>query len=247
VIRIEELVKRYGGKIAVDHLSLEIPPGEIFALLGPNGAGKTTTVKILVGLLQACSGRVEICGLDARSESIRTRRKIAYVPDQPYLYEKLTGREFLLFMGRMFEMKEEEISARIDELSILFEMEGFLDQLSENYSHGMKQRVVFSSALMHRPEVLVVDEPMVAFDPRGARLVKDLLLEEARRGCAVFVSTHSLDLVEETANRIGILRGGRLIALGTFEELQKESGVDARLEDVFLELTREEAGGNEFC
>ncbi len=241
MIQIENLRKSYEGKMAVQGIDLEIPCGEVFAFLGPNGAGKTTTIKMMVGLLRPTTGRIRICGLDIVTESKAARSRLAYVPDQPYLYDKLSGREFLRFVAGMFGMARADADGRIEELTATFGLASFLDQLTENYSHGMKQRVGFSSALLHRPEGLILDEPMVGLDPHSARVVMNLFREEAGRGTSVFMSTHSLSVAERTADRIGIIRDGRIIALGTMAELRTRTGSSADLEDIFLALTAEGA------
>lgn len=239
MIKIENLSKRFGEKIAVKDLSLEIKKGEIFAFLGPNGAGKTTTIKSLVGLLQPTSGKLTVCGYDMISQTIEAKKCLAYVPDQPYLYDKLTGREFIKFVGAMHGIDEKEMNREVEHLIDLFELKDYVDELTENYSHGMKQRVVFSSALIHKPQVLIVDEPMVGLDPRSAVIVKNIFQEQAKTG-AVFMSTHSLDVAEQTATRIGIFNRGELIVLGTLTELREKLQREARLEEIFLELTAEE-------
>ncbi len=239
MIKIENLSKRFGEKIAVKNLSLEIKKGEIFAFLGPNGAGKTTTIKSLVGLLQPTSGKLTVCGYDMVSQTIEAKKCLAYVPDQPYLYDKLTGREFIKFVGAMHGIDEKEMNREVERLIDLFELKDYVDELTENYSHGMKQRVVFSSALIHKPQVLIVDEPMVGLDPRSAVIVKNIFQEQAKTG-AVFMSTHSLDVAEQTATRIGIFNRGELIVLGTLAELREKLQREARLEEIFLELTAEE-------
>ena len=213
MIEIEGLVKRYGRRAAVDGLVLRVPDGSCFALLGPNGAGKTTTVKILTGLVKQDQGLARVGGHPAGCEA--SRGLLGYVPDQPYLYERLSGREFLAFVGRMYGMDAGEVSRGVAEMSERFELGEFLDELAEGYSHGMRQRVVFAAALLHRPKVLVVDEPLVGLDPRSIRLVKDLLKERRREGVAILISTHVLDAAEEVADRIGVMFQGRLVAEGT--------------------------------
>jgi ABC-2 type transport system ATP-binding protein len=237
VIQIDHVTKRFGDTVAVDDLSLEIPRGEIFAVLGRNGAGKTTTIKMIAGLLRPGAGTVRVCGFDAHRQPFEAKSRLAYVPDQPFLYDKLTAREFLHFTADLYRLgRGREREARIDELVRLFEMEDYLDELAEAYSHGMKQRVVLAAALLHRPEVLVVDEPLVGLDPQNARLVKSIFREETRRGTTLFMSTHTLPVAEEVADRIGILHEGRLIALGTMAELRSRGRSDGRLEDVFFSI-----------
>lgn len=224
--------------MAVDDLSLSIPEGELFTILGPNGAGKTTAIKMLIGLLRPDSGTIRIGGCDVVDPSRRTARLVGYVPDQPFLYDKLSGREFLHFVGEMRGMSAKDIEDEIEILNEPFEFLDFLDHLTETYSHGMKQRVVFASALLHRPPVLVIDEPMVGLDPKSVRMVKNLLRSRVGNGTTVFMSTHTLAVAEEIADRIGILFNGRIRFLGDLESLREESRArHSSLEELFLELT----------
>jgi len=240
MIETENLTRKFGDKEAVSDLTLTIPRGELFAFLGANGAGKTTTIKMLTGLLRPTSGTARICGCDIVKQPVEAKSRISYVPDQPYLYEKLTGREFLAFVGRMYRISRGELTARIGELAEMFELSEFLDELCETYSHGMRQRVVLCAALVHKPEVMITDEPMVALDPKTARVVKNVLRKMANDGATVFMSTHTLAVAEELADRIGIIHRGKLIAQGTLSELQRASRTTSRLEDAFLELTAEQ-------
>lgn len=242
MIKINNVSKHFGDKIAVNNLQLTIEPGEIFAFLGPNGAGKTTTIKMMVGLLQPTSGNIDICGYNMQEAPLKGKEQIAYVPDQPYVYDKLTGREFLEFVGRMYDIEKQKLAQKIEELIELFELKDYIDNLCENYSHGMKQRIVFSSALIHDPRVMVIDEPMVGLDPKSSRIVKDVLRDQAKNNVAIFMSTHSLTVAEETATKIGIIKLGKMIALGSLSELRGERETEKRLEEIFLELT-EESGG----
>jgi ABC-2 type transport system ATP-binding protein len=244
MIELYEVTKMYGSKTAVQRLSLRIEPGELFAFLGPNGAGKTTTIKLMCGLLFPTAGTIRIGGLDLSRDGDRARQMISYVPDQPYLYEKLTGREFLQFIADMYGLPREHGRRRIEEMIGVFSLDDFVDDLTERYSHGMRQRTVFAAALLHEPQVLIVDEPTVGLDPRSVRLLKDLLRREVRRGATVFLSTHSLDIAQELADRIGIVEHGHLISCGTLESLRKQAALDGSLEEVFLKLTAEAAGGN---
>lgn len=239
MIHLDKVTKSYGSKPAVQELTLEIPAGELFAFLGPNGAGKTTTIKLMCGLLFPTSGRVAVGGFDMRLQGDQARQLIAYVPDQPYLYEKLTGREFLEFVGEMYGMPRDLLRERIVEMIKVFHLEEFIDDLTERYSHGMRQRTVFASALIHQPQVLIVDEPTVGLDPRSVRQLKDLLRQQADLGTTVFLSSHSLDIVQELADRIAIIEHGRLIACGTLEALRAQSSVDGSLEEVFLRMVEE--------
>jgi ABC-2 type transport system ATP-binding protein len=240
MIELSNLSKNFGDKTAVKQVNLKVTPGEIFAFLGPNGAGKTTTIKMMVGLLQPTTGTVSICGFDMRSDYIAAKHALAYVPDQPYLYDKLSGHEFLEFVGRMYGLPPAETELQIARYSEIFELKEYLDDLTENYSHGMKQRVVFASALLHSPKVLILDEPMVGLDPKSTRLVKNLLRDISKQGVSVFMSTHTLDVAEEVAHRIGIISVGEMIALGSLDELRSTRQQQARLEELFLSIVAEE-------
>ncbi len=235
MIEVRGVTKRFGARCAVDRLDLEVRSGELFAFLGPNGAGKTTTIKMICGLLSPSSGVVRIGGNEATSQA--ARQLLGYVPDQPYLYDKLTGREFLRFVVEMYGLEPGRASRRILELIDVFEMRDYIDELCESYSQGMKQRVVFASALVHDPKILVVDEPLVGLDPRSARIVKDLFVQQARSGCAVLMSTHLLAIAEELADRVGIVDHGRMLASGTVDQLRSELKHHGPLEDLFLSLT----------
>ncbi len=242
MIELRRVTKRYGSKTAVSQLTFRVEAGEVFAFLGPNGAGKTTTIKMLVGLLSPEEGRVTVGTHDVATEPRRASRMLGYVPDQPYLYDKLTGREFLEFMAGMYGMQPEEIETSIRHQIRTFGLESFVDRLAETYSHGMKQRLVFAAALVHRPKVLILDEPMVGLDPHSMRRVKDLLRAHAQQGMTIFMSTHTLSLAEEIADRIGVIDQGQLRFLGTVEELKHESDDGNRsLEGVFLKLTTAES------
>jgi ABC-2 type transport system ATP-binding protein len=235
MIELNGVTKAFGTKRAVDHLDLHVRAGELFGFLGPNGAGKTTTIKMVCGLLKPSSGTVTIGGYPAGSRE--ARQLLAYVPDQPYLYEKLTGREFLRFVVDMYGLDPKRATRRIDDLIDTFEMREYVDDLCEGYSHGMKQRVVFASALVHDPKVLIVDEPLVGLDPRSARIVKDLFVAQARSGVAVLMSTHLLSIAEELADTIGIIDKGRMLARGTLDEIRERAQVQGPLESLFLKLT----------
>jgi len=241
MIELLDVTKRYGTKLAVDRLSLTVAAGELFAFLGPNGAGKTTTIKMLCGLLFPTSGAVRVGGHDLATDGDRARRLIAFVPDTPFLYEKLTGREFLQFIADMYGLPRDHGRQRIEAMIALFGLSPFVDDLTERYSHGMRQRTVFAGALLHEPKVLIVDEPTVGLDPKSIRLLKDLLRQQADGGTTVFLSTHSLDIAQELADRIGVVNKGRLIGCGTLDALRRQADHQGSLEDVFLKLTEEAA------
>jgi ABC-2 type transport system ATP-binding protein len=238
MIRLEGLTKRYGNFVAVHPLDLHLPKGELFGFLGPNGAGKTTTIRMIAGVLRPSGGRITIAGHDLASSSLEARRKIGYIPDRPFLYDKLTGSEFLRFVSGLWSQEGAEAERRATELLELFELTPWQDTPVESYSHGMRQKLLIASALVHRPEVIVVDEPMVGLDPRAARLIKDLLGAFVERGGTVFLSTHTLEVAEALCDRIAILAGGRVAALGTMEELRREAAAGtAGLEEIFLKMT----------
>lgn len=229
--------KCYGNTVAVRDLSLEIPRGELFAFLGPNGAGKTTTIKMIVGLLRPNEGVVRVCGHPIGANGLAAKAQLAYVPDQPFIYEKLTGREFLYFIAEMYGLDTKSRDRRLNSLVTSLDIGEFLDQLTESYSHGMKQRVVLAAAMLHDPALLVIDEPMVGLDPRTVRAVRRLFCEHTRNGGSVFMSTHTLDIAEALADRIGIIHRGELIAIGTLDELRSEARREHSLEEIFLQLT----------
>jgi len=238
VIEFDHVTRTYGAKPAVTDLSLSIPRGELFALLGPNGAGKTTTIKMLVGLLRPSRGTVRICGYDLVREARNAHLHTGYVPDEPTLYDKLSGREFLWFIADMFGMPKHEARQRIEREIGHFELAEFADDLAESYSLGMKQRLVFAASLLHDPDVLVLDEPMVGLDPRSVRIVKDLLRAKTQEGMTVFMSTHTLAMAEEMADRVGIMVRGDLRFLGTVAELREQMALETTsLENLYLELT----------
>src|SRR5579884_778899 len=234
MIELIHLTKRFGELIAVDDINLLVPRGEFFAVLGPNAAGKTTTIKILTGLIKPTSGTASVGGFNVQTHPLEARRRLAYVPDFPFLYEKLTPWEFFRFTGQMFQMQNGQIQSAVEELVARFALEPYVNKPIEGLSHGTRQRVALVSALLHDPEVFVIDEPMVGLDPQHARVVKDILKERSKKGMTVFLSTHQLSIAEEMADRIGIIHHGKLIALGTREELRKLSGSSGALEEVFL-------------
>jgi len=238
VIRLRGVQKRYGRFEAVKSLDLEIPRGELFGFLGPNGAGKTTTMRMIAGILAPTAGTIEVGGIDIVAEPMRAKAKLGFIPDRPFVYDKLTGAEFLRFSAALYGQDGAAVEARIDELLELFELSRWKDELTESYSHGMRQKLIISSALLHRPEVIVVDEPMVGLDPKGQKFLKDLFRAFVDRGGTVLMSTHTLDTVEEMCDRIGIISGGKILACGTMAEVrQQTAGGDAKLEELFLKLT----------
>ena len=236
-IVLENVQKSYGSTLAVRDLSLVVPRGELFAFLGPNGAGKTTTIKMIVGLLRPDKGMVKVCGHTLGENGLAAKAKLAYVPDQPFLYDKLTGREFLYFVAEMYGLTPTHRDRMLESLADRLDLHPFLDQLADSYSHGMKQRIVLAAALIHEPLVLVIDEPMVGLDPRTTRTVKDLFQEHTRKGGTVFMSTHTLNIAEAVADRIGIIHNGELIALDTLWALRTRAKQQQSLEDIFLHLT----------
>ncbi len=240
MIKIENLTKTFGACKAVDALSLEVAPGEIFGFLGPNGAGKTTTVKILSGIMKPTSGRVLVGGFDIVNDPLAAKRALAYIPDEPFVYPKLTGFEFLRFIGDVYTVPYEEQRRRIPELLELFELSAQGGELLEAYSHGMKQKLLIASVLLRKPRVVLFDEPTVGLDPKSIRRFKQLLLDIAGQGAAVFMCTHILDMAEKLCTSLGIIDSGRLIAKGTLSEvraLAAGGGGGRSLEDIFLELT----------
>lgn len=234
------LQKHYGDTQAVKGIDLSVQPGEIFGFLGPNGAGKTTTIKMLVGLLRPSNGVARIGGYDVQREPIAAKSLIGYVPDQPYLPEKLTAREFLSFIGGLYQVDQATIRRRGEELLRLFDLHNRGDELVGGFSHGMRQKAALAGALLHNPRAFFLDEPTVGLDPRSARLIKDILREVADRGTAVFMSTHILEIAERMCDRVAIISQGQVIAIGTIEELRAGRSAES-LEDIFLELT----GGSE--
>jgi len=245
MIELLHVIKRFGDLVAVNDLSLKVNKGEFFAILGPNAAGKTTTIRILTGLIKPSAGTARVAGFDVQDEPLEVRKRMAYVPDFPFLYDKLTPWEFFRFTGELFRMDQEHIRSLATGLIHRFNLEDFVSKPIEGLSHGTRQRVAIVSALLHNPEVFVIDEPMVGLDPHHARVVKDVLKERSREGVTVFMSTHQLSVAEEMADRIGIMHQGRLIALGTAEELRQQSGASGPLEKAFLALTAQQANFRE--
>jgi len=239
VIEIENLNKRFGPVHAVRDLTLFVPKGEVFAFLGPNGAGKTTTLKMLTGLLRPTSGRIQIAGWDMSRNPVEARREMAYIPDTPFLYDRLTATEFYHFVGTLYGMNRSEIEQEREAAFSFFGLSGHATALVKDLSHGLRQRLVYASAFLHKPRVLFIDEPLIGLDPHSIRAIKQLLREKAAGGMTIFLTTHILSLAEDVADRIGIIHQGRLIALGPLDELRKRSGTEGDLEEVFLRLTGE--------
>lgn len=237
-IKLESLTKKYGSQTAVNNNNLEVKKGELFGFLGPNGAGKTTTIKMITGLLEPTSGTVEINGLDVWKDPLEAKKVIAYVPDQPNLYPKLTAWDYLEFIGSVFEVPSGEFEGRATRLLATFDLTDRADELIESYSHGMKQKIAICGALIHEPDVLFLDEPTVGLDPKSARNLKNLLTELCANGMTAFITTHILEIAEQMCDRIGIIAEGEIIALGTMDELRTLDGrSEGSLEDIFLELT----------
>lgn len=240
MIRTEKLTKQFGPKTAVSDLDLHIREGEFFCFLGPNGAGKTTTIKMLTGLAHPTRGRAFVGPHDVAREPVQAKRLIGYIPDHPFLYDKLTGREFMHFVAGLYQMSEEHLRNHCDELLEIFEISDVADQLIENYSHGMRQKLSFASCFLHDPKVVIVDEPWVGLDPKNIRFVKTYLKRRTADGLTVFMSTHSLSIAEEVADRVGIIHQGRLRHLGTVGEIKQIAKPPGSLEDVFLKLIEDE-------
>ncbi|HEY7218136.1 MAG TPA: ABC transporter ATP-binding protein [Candidatus Binatia bacterium] len=242
MIQLINLSKHYGNLAAVDQLNLTVPAGEIFGFLGPNGAGKTTTIRVMMGILKATSGQVLLDGHDVVTDAQNAKAIAGFIPDRPFIYEKLSGGEFLQFVGKLHRIEPPKLKQRITELLAYLELSAWKNELVESYSHGMKQRLVVCAALIHEPRILIVDEPMVGMDPRGARTLKDLFSALAKNGTTIFLSTHSISVAEEICHRIGIIQKGRLIACGTMADLYAQAQTkQGNLESVFLELTQDNA------
>jgi ABC-2 type transport system ATP-binding protein len=240
LVVVRGLHKMYGDFVAVDHIDLEIPPGQVFGVLGPNGAGKTTTLRMITGLILPTSGQVQIAGFDLTTQTVDAKKVTGFIPDRPYVYDKLTAFEYLRFIGGLYGMNRTDIADRIDELLTLFGLREWSSSLIESFSHGMKQRLVFAGALLPRPRFLVIDEPMVGLDPRGHHLIKALFRQLANEGMSILLSTHTLEVAEEVCDHIAIINHGRIVARGTLGELRLESGqTDGNLEQVFLRITEE--------
>ena len=243
MISIKGLTKRYGDFEAVVDLNLEVPSGEVFGFLGPNGAGKTTTIKVLAGLLPPTNGSVVVGGFDVLSHPLEAKAVTGFIPDTPFLFERLTGREFLRFVGRLYGMSGRGIHEGVKDQLGFFDLDDWADHLIESYSHGMKKRLAMGAALLHRPKVLIVDEPMVGLDPKGARKVRGLFTDLAKEGMTVFLTTHELTTAEAVCDRIGIIHHGRIVGIGSVRDLaEMAQSPGSQLEEVFLRLTIESEG-----
>jgi len=240
-IVIHDLVKTYGKFTAVGGVSLDVPPGEIHGFLGPNGAGKTTTLRMIAGLLKPTAGKIAVNGHDVASDPEAAKASLGFIPDRPYIYEKLTAGEFLRFHGGLFGLDGHGIGLRVKEMLELFELGRWENELVESFSHGMKQRLVMSAAFLHRPQAVVVDEPMVGLDPKAARILKDLFREYVKRGHTIMMSTHTLEVAEALCDRVAIIQNGKIRSVGTIEELRDEATGGGGLEEIFLKLTGERA------
>lgn len=241
MIRLTNLTKRYGSFTAVDSINLHVPPDELFGFLGPNGAGKTTTLRMIAGILKPTSGVIEIGGTDIEKDPITAKAKLGFIPDRPFIYEKLTGAEFLRFVAGLYGQEGPEVEHRARELLALFDLEQWRDELVESYSHGMRQKLIVSSAFVHRPQVIVVDEPHVGLDPKSIKILRDIFREYARRGHTIMMSTHTLETAESLCDRIAIIVAGKIAACGTMDELRTQSKHVGGLEEIFLKLTGENA------
>lgn len=239
MIELRNVTKQFDKFTAVDNVSLDVKPGELFGFLGPNGAGKTTTIKMIAGLFSPTHGTIRINGFDTMLQPIEAKSTLAYVPDQPFLYDKLTGREFLYFAGGLYKIEKEILHTRIKELIEHFEIGQWIDKRAEDYSQGMRQRISIAAALLHHPQTIVIDEPMIGLDPRSAKIVRETIKRQSQQGVSVFMSTHSLPVAEELCDRIGIIHNGQLVFADTQEKLQAyKQQFDGKLESVFLELTK---------
>ena len=242
MISLHALSKRYGSFTAVDAIDLNVPSGELFGFLGPNGAGKTTTLRMIAGILRPTSGSIRIAGIDVVTDPVAAKASLGFIPDRPFIYEKLTGVEFLRFVAGLYGQDGAQVEHRARELLALFDLEEWRDELVESYSHGMRQKLIIAGAFVHRPKVIVVDEPHVGLDPKSIRILRELFREYVRRGNTIMMSTHSLEVAEAMCDRIAIIQGGRIRACGTMAELRAGATDGATgLEEIFLRLTGENA------
>jgi ABC-2 type transport system ATP-binding protein len=243
MIELFDLTKKYGSFVAVNGIDLRVPRGELFGFLGPNGAGKTTTLRMIAGILKPTSGHVRIAGIDMTKDPVAAKARLGFIPDRPFIYEKLTGSEFLQFVAGLYEQRGTDVEHRSRELLALFDLEDWRDELVESYSHGMRQKLIIAGAFVHRPEVIVVDEPHVGLDPKSIKILRDLMREYVNRGHTIMMSTHTLEVAEQLCDRIAIIAGGRIRACGTMAELRSASA-EQSLEQIFLRLTGERAARN---
>ena len=237
MIELDHVTRMFGSFCAVDDLCLRVPQGELFCFLGPNGAGKTTTIKMLTGLLRPTRGAARIGGVDVQADPVAVKRMIGYIPDVPYVYERLTPGEFFEFIGDLYHVPRDRVERDRETSFELFGLGGYRDHLIKDLSHGYRQRLIYAATFLHEPRVLFIDEPLVGLDPHTIRLIKKLLVEKTKAGMTIFFTTHILAIAEDIADRIGIILNGRLRALGTLADLRRESGVAGTLEDVFIHLT----------
>jgi len=241
MLELKNLEKKFGNFVAVNKINLQIDKGELFGFLGPNGAGKTTTIKMIVGLLSPTSGNIFLDNTDVWQKQIETKMNIGYIPDQPFLYDKLTGREYLFFSGGLYNLTKEVLKVRIDEQIEILKIGSWIDKRTEEYSQGMRQRIVIASAFLHNPDFIIVDEPMIGLDPQSAFLVKRLFEEKAKNGITIFMSTHSLNVVEEICTHVSIINKGNIIFCDTIDELHNlKKKKNDNLEELFIQLTNEE-------
>ena len=238
MLKLKNTTKKFGEFTAVDHLNLDINKGDLFGFLGPNGSGKTTTIKMIVGLYDLTDGSIFLDDIDIKNDPVKTKSKIGYIPDQPFLYDKLTGKEYLYFCGGLYKLSKTYLKNKIEELIDLLKIEDWLDKRTEEYSQGMRQRISFASAFLHDPELIIIDEPMIGLDPQSAAIVKQVLQQKVSEGTTVFMSTHSLNVVEDICNRVGILNNGNLlydISIAELKKMQEEH--DHTIEQLFISLT----------
>jgi ABC-2 type transport system ATP-binding protein len=240
MISIRNISKSFANLKAVDDLVLEVPKGELFCFLGPNGAGKTTTIKMLTGLMRPDSGNISISGIDVLANPVEAKKHIGYIPDMPFIYDRLTPEEFMEFTADIYHISTEDLTTRREELFTTFGVHDFKSALIRDISHGMRQRLIYAATFLHQPDVLFIDEPLIGLDPYTIRLIKDLLKRKAREGMTIFLTTHILALAEDIGDRIGIINEGKVIALGTLEEIKSDFNITGNLENVFLGLTSAE-------
>jgi ABC-2 type transport system ATP-binding protein len=243
MIELQGLTKKYGSFVAVNGINLTVPRGELFGFLGPNGAGKTTSLRMIAGILKPSAGSVRIGGIDINQDPVAAKAKLGFIPDRPFIYEKLTGAEFLRFVAGLYDQRGADVEHRARELLALFDLEEWRDELVESYSHGMRQKLIIASAFVHRPEVIVVDEPHVGLDPKSIKILREMLREYVNRGHTIMMSTHTLDVAEQMCDRIAIIANGEIRVCGTMDELRAASA-QGSLEEIFLRLTGERAARN---